>query len=54
MFWWFLPDDVDSDTHDLIYDDTQNMGEAMGEHVMRVYPMTMMVAHTTRCSYSVL
>jgi hypothetical protein len=43
-----LPDDVDSN------DDTHDMGVAMGEHVMRVYPMTMMVTHTTRCSSSVL
>jgi hypothetical protein len=35
-------------------DDTHHMGVAMGEHVMRVYPMTMMVTHTTRCSSSVL
>jgi hypothetical protein len=35
-------------------DDTHDMGVAMGEYVMRVYPMMMMVTHTTRCSSSVL
>jgi hypothetical protein len=35
-------------------DDTHDMGVAMGEHVMQVYPMMMMVTHTTRCSSSVL
>jgi hypothetical protein len=43
-----LADDVDSN------DDTHDMGVAMGEHVMQVYPMTMMVTHTMRCSSSVL
>jgi hypothetical protein len=35
-------------------DETHDMGVAMGEHVMRVYPMTMMVTHTTKCISSVL
>jgi hypothetical protein len=43
-----LPDDYDSN------DDTHDMGVAMGEHIMWVYPMMMMVAHTMRCSSSVL
>jgi hypothetical protein len=35
-------------------DDTHNMGISMGEDFMWVYPMMLMVTHTTRCSYSVL
>jgi hypothetical protein len=35
-------------------DDNHDMGVAMGEHVMWVYPMMMMVTDTTICSSSVL
>jgi hypothetical protein len=35
-------------------DDTDDMGVAMGEHIMQVYPMMLMVTHTMRCISSVL
>jgi hypothetical protein len=47
-FLWLLSDNDDSN------DDTHDMGVGMCEHGMWVYPMTMMVTHTMRCSSSVL
>jgi hypothetical protein len=49
-----FPCDVRWMDNDDSNDDTHYMGVAMGENVMRVYPMTMMVTHTKRCSSSVL
>ena len=43
-----LLDDYDSN------DDTHDMVVSMCDHMMQVYPITMMVTHTMRCSSSVL